>query len=65
MRMVEQNGRKRLGLCCRHGASQPDLTCQPFDPGVGLLLNTGLALVQCNGIGVCTVSSRSVSSYSV
>lgn len=30
---------RMVGLCCCHRASQPDLTCQSFDPGVGLLLN--------------------------
>lgn len=56
MKMVEQNSRKRLGLCSRHGASHQISPASLLIPNLGSLLNTYLALIQCNCIGICIIS---------
>lgn len=56
MKMVEQNSRKRLGLCSRHGASHQISPASLLIPNLGSLLNTDLALIQCNCTGICIIS---------
>lgn len=55
MKMVEQND-KRLGLCYCHGASHQISPANLLIPNLGSLLNTGLALIQCNSFGICIIS---------